>query len=91
MLCCALGVAAALAAASTCHPAAARLPRVRPSGRLDQTGMRHEPVDEAFIASWIATSREAMGAAAFDAAEATGKALSYDAALAEMGRLLRGE
>ena len=90
MLCCALGVAAALAAASTCHPAAARLHGAS-QARLDQTGMRHEPVDEAFIASWIATSREAMGAAAFDAAEATGKALSYDAALAEMGRLLRGE
>jgi hypothetical protein len=36
-----------------------------------------------------ARSREAMGAAAFDAAEAEGKALSYDAAIGEMDRWLR--
>jgi hypothetical protein len=56
---------------------------------LHKTGARLEPLDGAFVAGWMARSREAMGAIAFDAAEAEGKALSYEAAIAEMDRWLR--
>ena len=49
----------------------------------------HDPADEAFITGWMARSREALGAAAFDAAEAEGKSLDYDAAMVEMDRWLR--
>ena len=53
-----------------------------------ESGTRHQPVDEAIIAGWMARSREAIGAAAFDAAEAEGKAPNYDAAMIEMDRWL---
>jgi hypothetical protein len=52
--------------------------------------MRHEPVDEAFVAGWIARSREALGGEAFEVAEAAGRGLGYDAAIAEMDQWLRG-
>jgi hypothetical protein len=38
----------------------------------------------------MARSREALGAAAFDAAEAEGEALNYEEAMAEMERWLSG-
>ncbi len=46
-------------------------------------GIQSEPVNEAFLAPLIAKAREALGAAAFASADAAGRALSYDAALAE--------
>ena len=85
---CQLDVVAALAAASASHSTAARLHGVAVA-RMRESETRHDPVDEAFIAGWMARSREAIGAAAFDAAEAEGKALGYDAAMAERDRWLR--
>jgi hypothetical protein len=85
---CQLDVVAALAAASGSHATAARLHGATVA-RMRESGTRHDPVDEAFIAGWMARSREAIGAAAFDAAEAEGKALGYDAATAERDHWLR--
>jgi len=49
----------------------------------EQTGRQREPVDEAFLAPLIRRTREALGAAAFAAAESAGRSLSYDEAIAE--------
>jgi predicted ATPase/DNA-binding winged helix-turn-helix (wHTH) protein len=86
---CQLDVVAALAAASARHAAAARFHGATLT-RLRESGFCHDPADEAFITSWMARSREALGATAFDAAEAEGKALVYEAAMAEMDRWLSG-
>jgi hypothetical protein len=51
--------------------------------RAAQTGLRREPADEAFLARHVAMAREALGVAAFAAAEAEGRALSNEAAIAE--------
>jgi len=48
-----------------------------------QMGLHREPVDEAFLEPLIAQTREALGEAAFAAAEASGRTLSYESALAE--------
>ena len=88
VLCCAFGVGAALAGASGDHATAGRLHGAALAW-LAETGTRLEPVDDAFIGGWIARSREATGAAAFDAAEAAGKSLHYPAALDEMRRWLQ--
>jgi predicted ATPase/DNA-binding winged helix-turn-helix (wHTH) protein len=42
-----------------------------------------EPAEEAFLVPLLARAREALGTAAFAAAEAAGRALSYDTALGE--------
>jgi predicted ATPase/DNA-binding winged helix-turn-helix (wHTH) protein len=81
------GVVAALAAASADHATAARFYGAV-MARMRESGNHHEPADEAFIAGWMARSREAMGAAVFGTAEAEGKALNYEAALVEMERWL---
>jgi ATP/maltotriose-dependent transcriptional regulator MalT len=85
---CQLDVVAALAAASASHATAARLHGATLT-RMRESGTRHDPVDEAFIAGWMGRSREAIGDAAFDAAEAEGVALGYDAAMVERDRWLR--
>jgi hypothetical protein len=51
--------------------------------QMGQTGLHRDPADEAFLAPLIATAREALGWTAFAAAEAGGRALTYDQALAE--------
>jgi len=86
---CQLDVVAALAAASASHAAAARFHGATVT-RLRESGFCHDPADEAFITGWMARSREALGAAAFDAAEAEGEALNYEEAMAEMERWLSG-
>jgi len=86
---CQLDVVAALAAASASHSTAARFHGAT-LARMRESGTRHDPVDEAFIAGWMARSREAIGTAAFGAAEAEGKALGYDVAMAERNRWLSG-
>jgi predicted ATPase/class 3 adenylate cyclase len=48
-----------------------------------QTGLRRDPADEAFVARMIAKARNALDAASFAAAESAGRALPYDAALAD--------
>ncbi|MBC8023613.1 MAG: tetratricopeptide repeat protein, partial [Burkholderiales bacterium] len=47
------------------------------------TGLHRDPADEAFLAPRVATARGAMGADAFANAEAPGRALGYDEAIAE--------
>ena len=78
-----VGLAACLAE----HERAARF-----WGAADQTlqawGYRHQPVDIEHTAPWIASARRALGDAAFEAAEATGRALEFDAALAELAQWL---
>jgi predicted ATPase/class 3 adenylate cyclase len=46
-------------------------------------GLHHPPADEAFLAPLIVRTRDALGAAAFAVAEASGRACSYEDALAE--------
>lgn len=69
------------------HERAARL-----WGAADQTlrlwGYRHQPVDVDHTAPLIAESRRALGSTAFDAAEAGGRALEFDAAMLELERWL---
>ena len=84
---CAVDVVAALAAASADHPAAARFHGAT-LALMHESGTRHEPVDEASIAGWIAQTRKAMNATAYDAAEREGKVLGYDAAMAAVKRWL---
>jgi predicted ATPase/DNA-binding winged helix-turn-helix (wHTH) protein len=84
---CQVDIVAALASASASHAAAARF-HGAVTARMRESGTHHEPAYGAFISDWMARSREAIGAAAFDAAEAEGKALNYEAALAEMERWL---
>jgi hypothetical protein len=52
--------------------------------QLEESGSRREPADAAFLTPLIAATREALGEAAFAAAEAGGRALSYDEAMAEV-------
>ena len=48
-----------------------------------ETGIRRSPGDEAFLAPLVAKARAAMGAPAFSASEASGRSLTYAAALTE--------
>jgi tetratricopeptide (TPR) repeat protein len=56
--------------------------------RMHDDGTRREPVDEAFVAPLMARSREALGATAFDCAEAAGQLLSFEASMAEVNQWL---
>jgi predicted ATPase/DNA-binding winged helix-turn-helix (wHTH) protein len=47
-----------------------------------QTGIHRDPADNAFLEPRVASARQAMGAAAFAAAESEGRALAYDDAMA---------
>lgn len=51
--------------------------------QVTQTGLHRDPTDEAFLAPMIDRARQALGATAFAAAEAMGRALPYDAAVAQ--------
>jgi predicted ATPase/DNA-binding winged helix-turn-helix (wHTH) protein len=63
-------------------------------GAADQTlkawGYRHQPVDVEHTAPLIARSRHSLGDAAFEAAEATGRARDFDAAMLELEQWLDG-
>ncbi len=50
---------------------------------MEQMGYHREPSDEASLPPFIARTTEALGRVAFAAAESTGRALSYDEAIAE--------
>ncbi|MET0442249.1 MAG: winged helix-turn-helix domain-containing protein [Casimicrobiaceae bacterium] len=78
-----LDSAATLASFEGDHAEAARLHGAA-LARMRDARSKHEPVDVAFIAPRIASSRAAIGEAAFDRAEAEGMSSSYDASLAEM-------
>ncbi|HEY4037876.1 MAG TPA: tetratricopeptide repeat protein [Burkholderiaceae bacterium] len=77
-----LDVVAALASSLENHPVAARFHGAAVA-LMQKAGSRREPVDEALIAPRIASSRAAMGAAAFELAQAAGMALSYEDSVAE--------
>jgi predicted ATPase/class 3 adenylate cyclase len=51
--------------------------------QMVQTGFHGNPADEAFLAPLIAKTRGALGATAFASAEAKGRALAYEAAIAQ--------
>jgi hypothetical protein len=55
-----------------------------PEAQLEATGYHREMVDEAPMEPVIAKARELLGADAFAAAEAAGRALSYDQATTEV-------
>ena len=52
--------------------------------KLRDWGYRHQPVDVDHTAPLLARARLALGEARFDAAEAAGRSLSFDAALLEL-------
>lgn len=78
-----LEITAALAAAEGQWAAAARLFGAA-STRLQEAGSHREPVDEAFIQPWMDRARAALGSAEFAAAEAQGRGLGYDEAMADV-------
>ena len=57
-------------------------------GHAQQTGLRRDPADEAFLMPLVAKSRAALGEAAFAAAAAEGRALIRAQALQEAGASL---
>jgi hypothetical protein len=78
-----LEVSAGLAASSEEWNQAVRLYGVAEAQTV-ATGLARDPADEAFLAPLIATAREHLGADAFASASAAGRALDYDAAIAEL-------
>ena len=84
-----LEVAACLAIATGDHATGARLHGAS-LARMQEAGARREPVDDAVIAPLVAKARQGMGAAPFDAAEAAGRALSFDASMAALKAWLEG-
>jgi len=56
---------------------------------LEQTGVRRETADDAFISPWVAKARAALGESAFGAAEAEGRALAFEESVAETRAWLR--
>lgn len=56
--------------------------------RFADAGYRRPLVDEMLLAQWSAATRQALGDAAFDRAEAAGRALDLDAAMLELRRWL---
>jgi predicted ATPase/DNA-binding winged helix-turn-helix (wHTH) protein len=87
---CATDVTAALASSLGDHATAARLHGAM-LRQMKEAHIQHSPVDDEFVAPWMARSRAALGAEAFDAAQADGWALSYDAGVAEVDRWLRDD
>ncbi len=58
--------------------------------QMAQTGLHGDPSDEAFLAPLIAKARAALGPSAATAAEAAGRALAYEAAIAQAQAWLVG-
>jgi predicted ATPase/class 3 adenylate cyclase len=56
----------------------------------EQMGLHPEPSDETFLAPSLTDTQEALGMTAFQAAEAAGRALSYDEGMAEARMWLKG-
>ena len=80
-------VAAGLAASRGEWERAARLFGVA-ERHASETEYRRDPADEAFLSSWIAKTRAAMGDAAFTAAAAVGNAADYAAEASSVDRWL---
>jgi tetratricopeptide (TPR) repeat protein len=51
--------------------------------QMSATGVHRDPADDAFLAPLVASARKALGSTAFAAAEAVGRAQTYDQAVAE--------
>ena len=79
----ALEVAAGLAALRNDWERSARFYGVAEAQTL-RTGIRRDPADEAFLQPLLARTREAAGEPRFKAAEAAGRALHFDEAIAEV-------
>ncbi len=82
-----LKVVAGLAASRGEHDIAARLWGAG-QPRFSDAGYRDPTIDEVQMARLLAESRRALGDAAFDAAEAAGRALDLDAAMLQLRRWL---
>jgi secreted protein with Ig-like and vWFA domain len=78
-----LEVSAGLASSSGEWDQAVRLYGVAEAQTV-ATGLARDPADEAFLAPLVATAREHLGADAFASALTAGRALDYDAAIAEL-------
>jgi predicted ATPase len=83
-----LQVIAGLASSRAKHACAARFAGAA-EAEMKRTGLRSDAADEAFLAPWITRTRDAIGAAAFEASRAAGAALSYDDALEEAAAWLK--
>ncbi|MEP7068978.1 MAG: tetratricopeptide repeat protein [Usitatibacter sp.] len=59
--------------------------------QTDNTGFHRDPADEAFLAPLVEKARNALGPLAFDAAKASGRALTYENAMSEARAWLEGE
>jgi tetratricopeptide (TPR) repeat protein len=80
---CAVGLASVLGEwerAARLHGAA--------EAQSEQMGYYREPAERAYLAPLVARTREALGAARFEAAEAAGRSLSYDEAIARARELV---
>jgi hypothetical protein len=66
------------------HASAARFWGVSDQQMLDW-GYRHEPGELTHTAPLLASSRRALGAAAFERAEAAGRGLQFEQAMRELG------
>jgi predicted ATPase/class 3 adenylate cyclase len=79
------GVLEASAALAALVGAPTRAVRFFGAAQTQATAMGHrrDPSDEDFLASQLAPARQALGDAEFNAAEIGGRALAYDAAMAE--------
>jgi tetratricopeptide (TPR) repeat protein len=82
-MCCTLDIAAALASASNDPTRALRFHGAART-RLAATEMRLEPVDESFAQRWAAKARAGLPPDTAAGLESEGRALKYEAALAEI-------
>jgi len=58
--------------------------------QAERAGLRRDVVDEAFVSPIVSRVSSALGAAAYAAAEAEGRALAYDEALRQAERWIQG-
>ena len=84
-----LDVAAGLAALHQDWERVARLSGAA-EAQIAQTGIQRDPADEAFLRPRVAQTREALGSTRFDTAALAGRALGYEAAIAEASAWLEG-
>jgi predicted ATPase/class 3 adenylate cyclase len=82
-----LEVSAGLGAACSDWTSAARLFGAA-EAQMQQSGLHRDPADEAFLAPLVERARREIGQPAFDRDAAQGAALSYEAAVDEVGNWL---
>jgi predicted ATPase/class 3 adenylate cyclase len=85
----ALDVAAGLAALLEDWPRSVRIYGAAQM-ELEQTGVRRETADEAFLTPFVSKAKEALGEPAFAAAEAEGRALAFEESIAATRSWLSG-